>query len=329
MKRFLIAVTVLFAPELWAQSDHGHPHPDDPGTSAPAAQSGPVRLTQAMARNLDLETVEVELRPLEKVFPALGVVEPEPGKVAAVTSRVAGRVTQLFVHDGLRVKAGEKLLEVESRVVADPPPTLTFRAPMDGVILDTNVMLGDPVEPDRVLVTIVDLAVVDVVARVYEGQIAMVKPGQPVRIRAIAHPEVTFTGRVKTTAAALDPDSGTLRVYVHTENPDEKLLPGMRAQLAFITEQFEAAVVVPKSAVLGESGELFVFRQVVTAPFTYERTPVVVGLRDDRFVEIIDGVLPGDRVVTRGNYQLQFVGGEAARIDDDHGHSHGPGGHQH
>jgi multidrug efflux pump subunit AcrA (membrane-fusion protein) len=103
----------------------------------------------------------------------------------------------------------------------------------------------------------------------------------------------------------------------------------MRAQLAFVVGQSETAVVVPRAAVLGENGDLFVFRQLPTAPFAYERTPVVLGWRDDPWVELVDGILPGDRVVTRGNYQLQYVGGGAARIEDDHGHSHGPGGHQH
>lgn len=316
----------LFIATVLSAQEHKHPHDDAPATAAPAA-SGPVKLTSAMARNLDLQTDEVEVRPIEKSFSALGLVEPEPGKVAAVTSRIAGRITQLAVHDGQPVKAGDFLLEVESRVVAEAPPRIAFRAPIDGVVLETNVVLGDAVEPNKSLVTLIDLSEVDVVARVFEGQIGAVKIGQNVRIRTVAHPEESFIGKVKTTAASLDAQSATLRVFVHAENPDRKLLPGMRAQLAFVTEESEAAVVVPRSAVLGEGGDLFVFRQIVTAPFTYERTPVVAGLRDDRFVEIIDGVLPGDRVVTRGNYQLQYVGGgAAAKIEDDHGHSHGPGG---
>ncbi len=329
MKPLLFSLILASAiPPLVAQQDHGHPHDEAPGIAAPAA--GPVRLTQAMVRNLDLQTAEVELRSLEKVFPALGIVEPEPGKIAAVTSRVAGRITKLAVHDGQRVKAGEFLFEVESRVVADPPPRLSFTAPMDGVVLETNVLPGGSVEPDKVLLTIIDLSEVDVVAQVYEGQIAAVKHGQTVRIRAIAHPAETLTGKVKTTAASLSRENGTLRVFVHTPNPEGKLLPGMRTQLSFVVEESEAAVVVPREAVLGENGDFFVFRQIMTAPFAYDRTPVVVGLRDDRFIEIVDGVLPGDRVVTRGNYQLQYVGGgAAAKIEDDHGHSHGPGGHQH
>lgn len=329
MKRLFIPLILSAAIGASAQ-EHKHPHDDAPGTQSATAQTGPVRLTKMMVENLGLETAEVELKPMERTFPALASVDPEPGKIAAIASRVPGRVTRLTVHDGQQVKAGDVLLEIESRVVAEPPPRLTFKAPMDGVILETNVVLGGTVEPDKNLITVIDLSEVDVVAQVFEAQIGAVKIGQTVRIKALAFPDLTFTGTVKTKAANLERDTGTLRVFVHTQNPDGKLLPGMRAQLTFVIEETDAAVVVPRSAVLGETGDLFVYRQIMTAPFAYERTPVVAGNRDDRFIEIIEGVLPGDRVVTRGNYQLQYVGGGGAqKIEDDHGHSHGPGGHKH
>src|SRR5687767_5273999 len=170
MNHRFIALLISVAARVTAQ-EHKHPHDDAPGTQAATAQSGPVRLTKMMVENLGLETAEVELKPMEKTFPALGSVDPEPGKVAAISSRVAGRVTKLTVHDGQRVKAGEMLLEVESRVVADPPPRLTFTAPMDGVVLETSVILGGTVEPDKNLLTIIDLSEVDVVAQVFEAQI--------------------------------------------------------------------------------------------------------------------------------------------------------------
>ena len=322
---------------------HGHAHgpdgshPDHADHAAPATSSalaapddGIIRLTSAMVQNLGLLTAEVELRPLEKSFTALGRVEPEPGKVAALASRVPGRVTRLLVHDGQAVRAGELLVEVESRVVANPPPLIPFVAPFDGVVLDVHVTPGAPVEPDRPLLTVIDLSEVDVVAHVPEAQITAVRPGQLVHLHATAFPDHTFTGRVKNTAAQLDDTGGSLRVFVHVANPDAQLLPGMSARLAFVTNTSPDAVAVPRAAVLGEGGDLFVFLQLGEEPTEFVRTPVVVGLRDERFIEIIDGVLPGDRVVTQGNYPLQFVGGAAAtKLEDDHGHSHGPGGHSH
>ena len=328
--RFRLPLILLSTVVEAVGQEHAHPHDEAPMAAAHADAAGPVRLTEAMVRNLGLETVEVELRPMERTFRALGTVDPQPGKVVAVTARVPGRVTKLAVHDGQRVAAGDFLVEVESRVVADPPPTLTFTAPFDGAVLETNVVRGGPVEPGEPLLTLIDLSEVDVVARVFETQIGLIQPGQTVRVHPLAYPEATYVGRVKTTAANVDRDSGTLRVFVHTENKEGRLLPGMRAELAFVVDETDAAVVVPRSAVLGEGGDRFVFRELEPGSFTYERTPVVVGLRNDRFVEIMEGVLPGDRVVTRGNYPLQFVGGGGTpTIEDDHGHSHGPGGHQH
>jgi membrane fusion protein, heavy metal efflux system len=330
MKKSYLSLLLLLPLTLVAGP--GHDHGDEPGTNNSAATStGPVHLTQAMTRNLGLETAEAELRPLEKNFPALGHIDADHSKISALSSRVSGRVTKLAVHAGQRVKEGDFLIEVESRIVADPPPRLNFTAPRSGVVLDLHTVTGNSVDPEKHLLTVADLTEVFAVANVYEGQIGSVRVGQKVRVRPIAFANLVFEGQVARTAASLNRETGTLQVFIRVANADGKLLPGMRTQLAFVTEESEAAVVVPRAALLGEGGDLFVFRQVMTAPFAYERVPVEVGLRDDRFVEIIDGILPGDRVVTRGNYQLQYMGGAgaAAKIEDDHGHSHGPGGHQH
>lgn len=300
-----------------------------PPPATAAADTGVVRLNRFIVENLGLQTSGVELRALERTFPALGQVENAPGTLSAITSRAAGRVTRLIVREGQRVKAGDLLLEIESRVVADPPPRLVFTAPADGLVQGVHVLTGGAVEPDRILLSLATATDVEVVAQVPETRIAQVRPGQTVRVRTLAHPGEIFVGVVKSTAAALDRGKGTLRVFVAVDNREGKLLPGMRAQTTFVTEALEEGVVVPREAVLGEHGDLFVFRQVMTAPFAYERTPVVIGLRDDRFIEIIEGVVPGDRVVTRGGHPLQFAGAGAAKIADDHGHSHGPGGHQH
>lgn len=318
----------LLAASAALHAGPGHDH-GEAGLAHPSTSSGPVRLAETMVRNLDLQTAEVELRALEKTFPALGHVEADQARVTAITTRVPGRVTRLEVYEGQQVREGDVLLEMESRIVADPPPKLRFKAPRDGVILDLHTLAGEAVAPESHLLKVADLSEVFAVAQVYEGQLASVTPGQRVRLRPLAYRELAFEGEVVRTAASLDRETGTLRVFVRVANKERKLLPGMRVQLAFVTADSESAVVVPHTALLGEAGDLFVFRQLTDAPFTYERTPVVIGLRDNRFVEIIDGVLPGDLVVTRGNYQLQFVGSVGHKIVDDHGHSHGPGGHQH
>jgi len=310
-------------------------------TLAPAAEIG---VSAHVAQNIGLQSVAAELLPIERTVSALGRVEAEPGSLVAITSRVAGRVTELAVHDGQRVEVGNFLVAVESRVAAQTPPRLRFTSPIAGRVLEAEIPLGGSVEPADTLLTLVDLSEVDVVGEIHSRDLAKVRLGQRVRIRSAAYPGEVFEGELKTIAANVDPQTGTRRVFVHTPNFQEKLLLGMRVQLSIVVEEQAHTIVIPREAVRGEAGEFFVFRELpssgsqasdTTASHErhYERTSVVVGLRDDRFVEIIDGVLPGDRVVTRGSYQLEYL--EAARgegsvaFHDGHGHSHGPGGHTH
>ncbi|MGH2900194.1 MAG: hypothetical protein ACRDMZ_16085, partial [Solirubrobacteraceae bacterium] len=85
------------------------------------------------------------------------------------------------------------------------------------------------------------------------------------------------------------------------------LLPRMPAELAVVVASTDAALAVPRSALLGDFGNEFVFVEQDPEQGLFKRVPIVRGLEDDRLVEIVEGILPGDRVVTVGNYSLQFL----------------------
>ena len=79
-------------------------------------------------------------------------------------------------------------------------------------------------------------------------------------------------------------------------------------------------VAVPRRAILGSLGNLFVF--VESSDGVFEKREIVAGIRSGDLVEIIEGVLPEDHVVTVGNYQLQFLGAESPSAEEGHSHSH-------
>jgi hypothetical protein len=81
----------------------------------------------------------------------------------------------------------------------------------------------------------------------------------------------------------------------------------MPAELSVVVARSDAALVVPKSALLGDFGSEFVFVEKDPEEGIFERVAIVRGLSDDRFVEIALGLLPGDRVATVGSYSLQFL----------------------
>ena len=282
-------------------------HDKAPGEEGESAAGGPIAITAEAKTNLKLTVEEAELRTLEKTIMVIGQIEAIPSRSSAVTSRISGRVLDIKATEGERVKKGQPLIEVESRQVGNPPPRVQYEAPIDGVVTHRDVLLNDSVEPDKHLLEIVDMSEVYAEGQIFEGQIARVKAGQKVRISVESFPGEVFEGKVDLMSASLDPETRTLKVWARVPNPDGKLRPNMRATLNVVTDQADSVVAIPHSAVLGEAGNLFVFVQTDNAGLIYEKRPVVVGTKDDRYVEIMEGVFPSDKVVTLGNYQLQYV----------------------
>lgn len=301
-----IVTAALLGPPFGVTAHEGHT--DAPGAeTAGGGASGAVFVSETARRNLALGLVEAEVRPIEKTLTLIGEIASVPSRSGAVSSRIAGRVASVAVAEGDSVRKGQPVAEVESLQVGDPPPRVRYAAPIDGIVIDRHVVPGDAVEPNLHLLEIADLSEVLAVGRVFEGQVGGVAVGQAVRVAVPSFPERSFEGFVERLGGQLDPRTRSLPVYVRVENPDRLLRPNMRAVLSVVTERADTALAVPRSAVLGDFGAYFVFVERDGDATLFERRPVVTGLSDDRWVEILDGVLPGDRVVTAGNYSLQFL----------------------
>ena len=204
-----------------------------------------------------------------------------------------------------------------------PRATFTLTAPITGTVTVREATPGAVVEPAEKLVEIVDTSVVWVEGDVAENRLAMVHAGQAARVRVVAYPEAVFTGTVRSVGRTVDPDKRTVHLWVEVTNPEDKLLPEMFADLTIITQMATQALAVPPQAVISEGAEKFVF---VQNGDTYTKQNVVLGLKDDRYVEIRDGIFPGDRIVIRGGYELNSVKALAtqqAQGGDGHGgHAH-------
>jgi cobalt-zinc-cadmium efflux system membrane fusion protein len=298
-----LVALLAFAPAAFPHAGHDKA----PGESGEAPTSGPIAITAEARKNLALVVEEAQLRTLEKTILVFGQIETIPDHAAAVSSRITGRVTSVKVSDGESVKKGQVVVEVESLQLGDPPPRVTYNAPIEGVIVDRHAVVGDSVEPNKHLMEIVDLSEVYAEGRIFEGQVAAIKTGQKVRVSVESYPKEDFTGTVDLISGTLDAETRTLKVWVRIKNPDLKLRPNMRARLNIVTAEADSAVTVPLSAILGEAGNLFVFVQSDTDELVFEKKTVVIGLKDDRYAEVIEGVFPSDKVVTLGNYQLQYV----------------------
>lgn len=327
---YTIALVLLVTSPSLAHTGH---------TKAPGSESstgtgdGPIEVSEVAQRNLGLTVHEAELRLLETTLRVIGEIQGDPARSGTVSSRISGRVSAVYAQEGERVLKGKALVEIESLQLGDPPPRARYSSPVSGTVTDRHVVIGDDVEPNRHLFEVVDLSEVLAIGRVFEGQIGQVSVGQKVRVRVPSYPREIFMGVVERLGGKLDSQSRSLAVYVRIKNSERRLRPHMRSTLSLITGGADLALAIPKSAVIGESGNFFVFVQDEDRPTLFERRALVLGVSNDRYVEVIEGLYPGEPVVSEGGYSLQYLSPMApdekpepedvAGADDGHAHSHG------
>lgn len=296
-----IADVLFFSPSIWAHG--GEPHGDASPVSN-GSLGGPIKLSEEAKKNLGIETMDADFRTIETTVRCFSEIEPVPTKVQLITTRFSGRVLEVFVNMGDYVEKGDLLAKAESLQIGNPPPQVEIRALAGGTITEHHIFAGESVEPNKVLFKIVDLTTVYSKCHVFEADIGQIKRGQKSRVYLESFPNKYFDGIVDILSGQLEEGTRTLPVFIKIENLETELLPNMRAEGHIITAEIKKSIVVAREAVLGEAGGDFVF---VEKGAFYVKQPVVVGVHDDRYVEIKNGLLPGDAVVLQGNYQLQFV----------------------
>jgi membrane fusion protein, heavy metal efflux system len=280
--------------------------------------------------NLRIKTVLVEETDFEETVFALGRIEAQPEKVAAVSSRISGRVMALHAFPGDRIEADAEVARVESRQPGSPPPVVSLNTPLGGWVTQLAVRLGDPVEPDKALLEITDFSEVHAIAHVPEHVAGRLAPGAKASIVVSAWPGKKLEGELLRFGTSADPASGTIDAIFKLANPENLLRPGLRAEFSIVIARRASVLSVPRSALQGEAAKRFVWVKDFDLPNAFIKAPVVVGQSNERVVEIISGVLPADEVVTQGAYSLAFAGGGSLSLkealDAAHGHEHAADG---
>lgn len=289
-----------------------------------------VILEEAAVANLQLDFAEAEETTFEETIFSLGHIEVLPGNKAIVSSRIPGRAFSVLVipHQGVDVDA--EVAWVESRQPGDPPPVIKLSAPISGMVSKVNIVQGQPISPDQELIEIIDLATIEATAQVPQHLAGKLHDAAKAHIRVTALPGRVFEAKIAHIAAEADETTGTIEAAFHVPNPDRLLRPGMKAEFNIVVSQREDVMSIPRSAVQGDAAERFVYIKDYELKNAFVRVPVVLGAQNDRFVEVTQGLLPGDEVVVRGAYALAFAGKGSVSLkeamDAAHGHPHNEDG---
>ena len=117
-----------------------------------------VVLDETGVKNLRIETVEAEETDFEETIFALGRIEDIPrAPRGAQQPHRRPRHRTVKPTKATRSKKDQMLVRVESRQPGDPPPVIELKAPIGGLVVQSDIRLGEPVEPDKELLEITDL----------------------------------------------------------------------------------------------------------------------------------------------------------------------------
>jgi Cu(I)/Ag(I) efflux system membrane fusion protein len=180
--------------------------------------------------------------------------------------------------------------------------TLTFRAPVAGIVTEKKAVQGMRFMPGEVLYQIADTSSVWVQADVFEQDIATVGIGQKAKIRINAYPGEVFEGRIAYVYPTLKAETRTVPVRIELANPKGKLKPAMFADVEIPVAGATQVVTVPNSAVIDSGSKQVVIVQLGEGRF--EPRPVKLGQRGSDFVQVLEGVKEGEPVVTAANFLI-------------------------
>jgi RND family efflux transporter MFP subunit len=184
----------------------------------------------------------------------------------------------------------------------------TIRAPIDGVVATRNFNVGERVptlgrQDEKGIVTLMRLDEVYAQAEVSERDLGNLRPGLEVIVIPDAYSTSRWQGKIERLDPVLKEESRTVVAKIRISNPDYRLRPGMFARLEIVRDKTPDVVAIPKAALqMGPDKTPQVFVVIDEVAFLRK---VVPGLVTENWVEIKDGVKPGDAVVVEGVERLK------------------------
>jgi membrane fusion protein, copper/silver efflux system len=182
-------------------------------------------------------------------------------------------------------------------------PFLAVRTPLTGTVIETNAVEGDRVELETEMFKLADLTSLWAELRIFEKDLSSTRLGMDVLLRTQAYPGEEFRGRLVLLGGVMDDKTRTVEGRAEIANSSGRLKPGMYVEAVLSAPESRLALVIPETALQEFQNKTIVFVQ--TGPDRFVLRPVATGARADGLVEIVKGLVEGERVVTTGSFLLK------------------------
>lgn len=285
-------------------------------TIAPRATGGADRATLAAdvaALGAEVQAAKVELARAQRLV----------ADQAAPARAVDEARTRLQVAEARLAGAGGRLAQLDASATGGGGGRrFELRAPIDGILVAIDAATGESVEEGKVLFDVIDLARVWLVAHVFEPDVPRVEDARAAWFTIEGHAQ-PFTiddtnARLVTVGRVIDPRTRTVPVIFELDNGAGRLRIGNYAKVVIATGAPRGALAIPESAIVDDAGRSVAY--VMVEGEAFERRPLRLGVRSNGWVEVLEGVAGGERVVATGAYELRLSAASGAV--PAHGHAH-------
>ena len=296
---FILLVAVSLPIQAQAGDGHVHQYSADSGGDT---GDGRLLLANDAIANLGIQTIKVAPIPAPTGIKVFGSTRLLPHGKVTVSASASGNITSIVLPAGSKVKKGESIaLFTPFQVGAAPLPLI---APKDGIIGGFKVGIGTGVGQGDELFTLINPS-----AGAFEGTLTKdiastsIDIGMPARVNLLGHAE-TLAGKVyQIERGSPEGSSGYGRLMLEF-NSAAQIPVGMSGEAFIETGSANPALLIPRSAILGDQARQFVF---VRLGNRFERKVILIESNDLEVVRVKAGLEAGAEVVVRGNYQLQFA----------------------
>ncbi|MBB6481060.1 efflux RND transporter periplasmic adaptor subunit [Spirochaeta isovalerica] len=225
------------------------------------------------------------------------------GDVVDVYPDTAGKLTDIRVSTGDRVKKGDLLAYV------DPSrPGMNFTnspvySPISGTVTSFPGNEGSTVAGQSPIATIGDLSNLQVRSYISERKISMIALGMPAKLTFEAYPGETFLARITEISPVVDPSSRSMEIKLSLNSRNTRIKSGMFTKVKITTSVKDNVVKIPTDCISERYDEKFVY--VVSADEKAEKRIIVSGISVGDVTEILSGISPGEKVVIQGQSLLE------------------------
>lgn len=180
---------------------------------------------------------------------------------------------------------------------------LPIKTPIAGTVVERNVVIGQLVDGSTTAFRIINTTTLWADGQVYEKEVPRLLGKPEITLTVTAFSGEQFRGKIIFVSPIVDEHTRTITIRASIPNPNGRLKPQMFGELRVPTGGATKGLVIPAESVQKDNTDAYVF--VATSDTSFERRVVSLGATFDSMVEVNAGIKPGEKVVTRGSFQLK------------------------